>query len=103
MLNASSSHFDPLLTSRCAERSGPGAATRAAGDWEWVIEAYGPGIIELDLDQKLREQTVRAAFLSVLRDVKTKLESFGESVPLNSSMDWLCLHFSRDMIQETRE
>jgi hypothetical protein len=30
----------------------------------------------------LREQTARDAFLSVLRDVKTKLESFGEWVPL---------------------
>jgi hypothetical protein len=54
----------------------------SAADWEWVIEAYGPGIIELGLDQKIREQTVRDAFLSVLRDVKTKLESFGEWVPL---------------------
>jgi len=54
----------------------------SAADWEWVIEGYGPGIIQLGLDQKLREQTVRDAFLSVLRDVKTKLESFGEWVPL---------------------
>jgi hypothetical protein len=54
----------------------------SAADWEWVIEAYGPGIIELGLDQKIREQTVRDAFLSVLRDVKTKLESFGEWVRL---------------------
>ena len=54
----------------------------SAADWEWVIEAYGPGIIELGLDQNLREQTMRDAFLSVLRDVKTKLESFGEWVPL---------------------
>src|SRR5215510_16052014 len=50
--------------------------------WEWVIEAYGPGLIGLGLDQKLREQAVRDAFLSVLRDVKTKLELFGEWVPL---------------------
>ena len=54
----------------------------SAADWEWVIEAYGPGIIELGLDQKLREQTVRDAFLSVLWDIKTKLESFREWVPL---------------------
>src|SRR5262245_2919729 len=54
----------------------------SAADWEWVIEAYGPGIIRLGLDQHLREQTMRDAFLSVLRDVKTKLESFGEWVPL---------------------
>jgi len=54
----------------------------SAADWEWVIEGYGPGIIELGLDQHLREQTMRDAFLSVLRDVKTKLESFGEWVPL---------------------
>src|SRR5262245_59192340 len=55
---------------------------QSAADWEWVIEGYGPGIIQLGLDQKLREQTVRDAFLSVLRDVKTKLELFGEWVPL---------------------
>ena len=54
----------------------------SAADWEWVIEGYGPGIIELGLDQHLREQTMRDACLSVLRDVKTKLESFGEWVPL---------------------
>jgi hypothetical protein len=54
----------------------------SAADWEWVIKAYGPGTIGLGLKQKLREQAVRAAFLSVLRDVKTKLESFGEWVPL---------------------
>ena len=54
----------------------------SAADWEWVIEGYGPGIIRLGLDQHLREQTMRDAFLSVLRDVKTKLESFGEWVPL---------------------
>ena len=54
----------------------------SAADWEWVIEAYGPGIIQLGLNQKLREQTVRDAFLSVLRDVRIKLEPFGELVPL---------------------
>src|SRR5262245_6848037 len=54
----------------------------SAADWEWVIEAYGPGIIQLGLDQHLREQTMRDAFLSVLRDVKTKLESFEKWVPL---------------------
>jgi|SRR5262245_45491625 len=54
----------------------------SAADWEWVIKAYGPGLIQLGLNQKLREQTVRDAFLSVLRDVRTKLESFGEWVPL---------------------
>src|SRR5215510_225642 len=54
----------------------------SAADWEWVIEAYGPGIIELGLDQHLREQKMRDALLSVLRDGKTKLESFGEWVPL---------------------
>src|SRR5262245_31653600 len=54
----------------------------STADWEWVIEAYGPGLIGLGLDRKLREQAVRDAFLSVLRDVKTKLESFGEWVPL---------------------
>src|SRR5262245_6029083 len=54
----------------------------SAADWEWVIEGYGPGIIQLGLDQHLREQEMRDAFLSVLRDVNTKLESFGEWVPL---------------------
>jgi hypothetical protein len=54
----------------------------SAADWEWVIKAYGPGTIGLGLNQKLREQAVRAAFCLCLRDVKTKLESFGEWVPL---------------------
>ena len=67
----------------------------SAADWEWVIKAYGPGTIGLGLNQKLRERAVRAAFLSVLRDVKTKLESFGEWVPLEFLNGWLCFHFSR--------
>src|SRR6266481_904667 len=54
----------------------------SAADWEWVIEAYGPGSISLRLDESLKDEIVRDAFLSVLRDVRTKLESFGEWVPL---------------------
>ena len=54
----------------------------SAVDWEWVIEAYGPGSISLQLDERLKDEIVRDAFLSVLRDVRTKLESFGEWVPL---------------------
>jgi len=54
----------------------------SAADWEWVIEAYGPGSISLRLDERLKDEIVRDAFVSVLRDVRTNLESFGEWVPL---------------------
>ena len=54
----------------------------SAADWAWVIKAYGPGSISLRLDERLKDGIVRDAFLSILRDVRTKLESFGERVPL---------------------
>ena len=52
----------------------------SANYWERQIERYAPGIIELGLEERLREQIVRDTFLSVLRDVRTRLESFGEWV-----------------------
>ena len=50
-----------------------------------MITAYGPGSISLRLDERLKDEIVRDAFLSVLRDVRTKLESFGEWVRTNRS------------------
>src|SRR5262247_752210 len=58
----------------------------SAADWEWVIGGYGPGIIELGLDQHLREQAMRDAFLSVLRDVNTSWNHLGNGFRWNSSM-----------------
>jgi hypothetical protein len=54
----------------------------SANSWEREIEGYGPGVIELGLDASLREPIAREAFVSVLSDVRTRLQSFGEWVPL---------------------
>jgi hypothetical protein len=66
-------HKNPNISACLAE---------SAAHWEWVIKAYGPGSISLRLDESLKDETVHDAFLSVLRDVRTKLESFGDWVPL---------------------
>jgi hypothetical protein len=54
----------------------------SANSWQREIEGYGPGVIELGLDASLRETIAREAFVSVLSDVRTRLQSFGEWVPL---------------------
>jgi len=54
----------------------------SANSWQREIEGYGPGVIELGLDASLREPIAREAFVSVLSDVQTRLQSFGEWVPL---------------------
>lgn len=51
-------------------------------NWEDRIAGYAPGVIELNFDRELSEDAVRYAFLSVLSEVRAKLVSFGDSVPL---------------------
>jgi hypothetical protein len=50
--------------------------------WEERIAGYAPGFIQLDYDKELNEDAVRHAFLFILSEVRAKLASFGDSVPV---------------------
>ena len=52
--------------------------------WEENITGYAPGIIRLNLDEELYQDAARHAFLLVLSEVRAKLASFGESIPIES-------------------
>jgi hypothetical protein len=57
------------------------ALSNSVGAWNKAVRIAGPGVLDLALEENLKTPTERSAMASALRQLKTRVSTFGSIIP----------------------